>query len=311
MAGVIAVGAIRSSDPGHDDLESFSDYGSAEIFFPTRETRPKPEVVAIDGVAITGAGGFSNPFFGTSAAAPHVAGIAALLLEAERLDHPTSTKQAAADAVYDKLVDSAVDLGEPGVDERFGAGRADALAAVAATGQLAGVTFTVDSTGDGADDDITDGDCDNGSGVCTLRAAIEQANADLGGIINFDISGSGPHTIQPATALPTIAKPVFIDGFSQSGASAGTIRIELDGTSAGTSTDGLKIAAAGSHLRGLAINRFGGNGVVLETAGEPAPRTQPDRHGHRRHGGPGQRRGRRVHRRRVGRHGQDQRHLRE
>ena len=267
VAGVIAVGAISSSDPGHDDLEPFSDYGSAEIFFPTRETRPKPEVVAIDGVAITGAGGFSNPFYGVSAAAPHVAGIAALLLEAERLDHPTSTKKAAADAVYKKLVDSAVDLGDPGFDEQFGYGRADALAAVAATGQLAGVTFTVDSTGDGADDDITDGDCDNGSGVCTLRAAIEQANSDLGGIINFGISGSGPHTIQPATALPTIAKPVFIDGFSQPGASAGTIRIELDGTNAGTSTDGLKIAAAGSHLRGLAINRFGGNGVVLETAG--------------------------------------------
>ena len=268
VTGVIAVGAISASDPGHDDLEPFSDYGSAEIFFPARETRPKPEVVAIDGVAITGAGGFSNPFLGTSAAAPHVAGIAALLLEAERLARPGSTTKAAADAVYDKLVDSAVDLGDPGVDERFGAGRADALAAVAATGQLDGVTFTVDSTGDGADSDTTDGNCDNGSGACTLRAAIEEANADLGGIIDFDISGNGPHTIQPTTALPTIAKPVFIDGFSQPGASAGTIRIELDGTNAGTSTDGLKIAAASSHIRGLAINRFGGNGVVLETAGE-------------------------------------------
>ena len=86
--GVIAVGAISASDPGHDDLESFSDCGAADIFFPTRETRPKPEVVAIDGVAITGAGGFTNPFYGTSASAPHVAGIAALLLEAERLDRP-------------------------------------------------------------------------------------------------------------------------------------------------------------------------------------------------------------------------------
>ena len=159
--------------------------------------------------------------------------------------------------------------------------------------------------------DTTDGDCDNGSGVCTLRAAIEQANADLGGVIEFDISGNGPHTIQPATALPTIAKPVFIDGFSQPGASAGTIRIELDGTNAGATTDGLKITAANSHVRGLAINRFGGNGVVLETAGSQL--IEDNFIGTNTAGtdGPGQRRGWRVHHRRVRRHGQEKRHLRQ
>lgn len=38
-------------------------------------------------------------------------------------------------------------------------------------------TFTVDSTGDGGDSNTADGVCDDGSGNCTLRAAIELANA--------------------------------------------------------------------------------------------------------------------------------------
>ena len=53
-------------------------------------------------------------------------------------------------------------------------------------------TFTVDSTGDGGDSNTTDGVCDDGSGNCTLRAAIEQANADAGtDTVEFGISGDG------------------------------------------------------------------------------------------------------------------------
>jgi len=53
-------------------------------------------------------------------------------------------------------------------------------------------TFTVDSTGDGGDNNTTDGVRDGGSGSCTQRAAIEQANADAGtDTIEFDISGDG------------------------------------------------------------------------------------------------------------------------
>ena len=40
-----------------------------------------------------------------------------------------------------------------------------------------GTTFVVNSTADGVDTDLGDGECDNGEGVCTLRAAIMQANA--------------------------------------------------------------------------------------------------------------------------------------
>ena len=133
--------------------------------------------------------------------------------------------------------------------------------------QLSGTTFTVNSTGDGADSSSSDDMCDDGNGNCTLRAAIQEANRNDGSIIVFDISGGGARTIQPASALPTITRTVFIDGFSQSGASASNYRIELDGTNAGTNTNGLTISGTEAWVRGLSINEFGGNGIVLQGSG--------------------------------------------
>lgn len=117
----IAVGAIDANDVGSDTIESFSSQGPSEIYFPSRETRQKPDITAIDNVLVTGAGGFSNPFLGTSAAAPHIAGLAALLMDVS----PTATS---AD-IRNALTNSAVDLGATGFDTIFGAGRADVFSA--------------------------------------------------------------------------------------------------------------------------------------------------------------------------------------
>src|SRR5262249_1299092 len=86
LSSVVTVGAGGGRGPGPDAVEAFSPHGPARIDFPTLEIRPKPDLVAFDGVAISNAGGFPAcppfcAFFGTSAAAPHSAGIAALLLE--------------------------------------------------------------------------------------------------------------------------------------------------------------------------------------------------------------------------------------
>ncbi len=281
-AGVLAVGAIPASDPGHDDPQSFSDRGPSIFIDPDDHektvSRNKPDVMGIDSVLVTGAGGFgfatsdgASRFPGTSAAAPHVAGIAALLVEAQRLADPDMTKKEVADAVAQTIRDSAFDLGDPGYDGTFGYGRADAFAAVESidgfelySREPFTFQFTVDSTGDGADSSTTDATCDDGSGNCTLRAAIEQANALSSGVIMFDISGTGTRTISPASALPTITNPLFIDGYSQSGASAGTLLIELDGASAGTDADGLTLSGEDSVVRGLVVNGFEGNGIVLQ-----------------------------------------------
>src|SRR5947209_4499764 len=90
-----------------------------------------------------------------------------------------------------------------------------------------GLVFTVDSTADGSDANLSDGLCDDGTGHCTFRAAIEQANASAGtDTVDFGI-GSGTQTISPASALPTITDPLIIDGTSQPGFSGSPI-IEID-----------------------------------------------------------------------------------
>ena len=113
-------------------------------------------------------------------------------------------------------------------------------------------TFTVSNTND--------------VGAGSLRQAILDANANPGAdIIDFNISGAGPHTIQPASALPTISDPVVIDGTTEPDF-AGTPIIELDGTNAG-SVNGVEITAANSTVRGLVINRFALNGVLISGSG--------------------------------------------
>ncbi len=144
VPGAVATGAIDVSDPGNDDIEWFSAWGSSNVYFPSFQSRAKPDLVAVDGVAVTGVGGFVSTFFGTSAAASHVAGIAALLMQA--MPHATPSQIRAA------LLGGTVDLGAPGRDNVYGEGRIDSVLAAA----------LLDSDGDGTlngsdDDDDNDG----------------------------------------------------------------------------------------------------------------------------------------------------------
>ncbi|MEV6878914.1 S8 family serine peptidase [Amycolatopsis sp. NPDC051128] len=76
------------------------------------EVRNKPEITAADGVT-TSVTGF-NPFFGTSAAAPHAAAIAALVLSGNPGLPPADVREA--------LINTAVDIERPGRDNFTGAG---------------------------------------------------------------------------------------------------------------------------------------------------------------------------------------------
>jgi len=147
--GVMAVGAICSASanaagqfPAAAPDESCNDTSNGTIEFfssqgPTVDGRVKPDISAIDGVAITGAGTFPTPFFGTSAASPHMGAIAALVLQSAPclLARSTSAVQPATarQTLRDLLVKNAVALGGSTPNNVFGAGRADALAAVQKT----------------------------------------------------------------------------------------------------------------------------------------------------------------------------------
>ena len=116
----------------------------------------------------------------------------------------------------------------------------------------------------------------NDSGPGSLRRAILIADVNPSvDTIDFAIPGAGVHTISPVSALPTITDPVIIDGYTQPGASPNTLAngdnavllIELDGSNAGAGSPGLVISAGNSTVRGLVINRFGGDGIYAFNAG--------------------------------------------
>ena len=115
-------------------------------------------------------------------------------------------------------------------------------------------TFTVTDTSD--------------SGAGSLRQAILDSNASAGSsTIDFNI-GTALQTIALLSPLPDITVPVLIDGTSQPGY-AGVPLIDLDGTGAGTGSNGLDLAAGsrGSTIRGLVINNFSQDGILIASAG--------------------------------------------
>ena len=159
---VISVGAICSASPAaqgvfngspapdesckdtkHSTIEFFSSLG------PTLDGRTKPDVSGIDGVSVSGAGSFPKLFFGTSAAGPHLAATAALVLESAPclLDAGTGalSPASARGKVRNLLLNNAVKLGVGLPNNTFGYGRADALSSVQHTlpGFSGGSTVTV------------------------------------------------------------------------------------------------------------------------------------------------------------------------
>lgn len=163
------------------------------------------------------------------------------------------------------------------------------LAALAPTARPAlAATYTVNSTADTADANTADGVCDAGGGVCTLRAAIAQANAAAGPhTINFNIStgdsgynstlGTWKIRVGATTSatLPIISSSgVTIDGTSQSGGRASGMKIELDGSALTFGERALlEMTSSGNTIKGLVVNRLisgvfstGGIGIFIDGA---------------------------------------------
>ena len=119
--GVIGVGAFSSANFA---IPSYSSQG------PTDDGRRGVDVVAPTGVSTAA----FTPFGGTSAAAPHIAGLSALALQANPSLSPRN--------VTERIQQSATDTGPPGVDIETGYGRPDAEQLLIGQGTVSGVIAT-------------------------------------------------------------------------------------------------------------------------------------------------------------------------
>jgi subtilisin family serine protease len=179
---VVAVGAIDVRQRNLNQIEPFSSQGPVTIFFPAREDRTKPDLAGFDDVSTAVCPSASmcfEPFFGTSAAAPHVAGVAALLLSKDVCRTPAEVQQA--------LRAGADDILAAGTDDVSGAGRLDALATLATPGPCddgdpctadtcdpqGGCTHTTVADGTScADQDLCNGAETCQGGTCTPGAPL-------------------------------------------------------------------------------------------------------------------------------------------
>lgn len=145
--------------------------------------------------------------------------------------------------------------------------------------------FTVNSTGDLAGKNIgtgtgyTGGTNSAGDPEVTLRSAMHEVLAspdpDYVFTIGFDIPGDGPHIINVGSFFPEPDRPLIIDGYTQTGASANTnaldqgnnavIKIELDGSASGGAV-GFNLYSRDIIIKGLAIHGFG-SGIQINDVG--------------------------------------------
>ena len=106
----------------------------------------------------------------------------------------------------------------------------------------------------------------NNSGSGSLRDAMTRANNSTGAdVIQFKI-GTGLKSIAPLTSLPQLMGPTTLDGSTQGGY-AGKPLIEIRGDKMGGTTAGIVLQGGASVLKGLIINRWNGNGVLLVNKG--------------------------------------------
>ncbi|PKL60497.1 MAG: hypothetical protein CVV33_02380 [Methanomicrobiales archaeon HGW-Methanomicrobiales-4] len=109
---VVTVGSVEPAPPFA--ISPDSSRGPVTIRFPTITKRWKPDISAPTNVNVSGAGNFPTTFPGTSAAAPHVAGVIAQVWSA----FPNVPRDQLKKTIYD----TCDDLGPPGWDETYGYG---------------------------------------------------------------------------------------------------------------------------------------------------------------------------------------------
>jgi hypothetical protein len=222
--GALGVAAVDVADAagaggvfaGTESVETYSSDGPRRVFYEADgtpitpgdflatggELRAKPDLAAADCVS-TATPGFAT-FCGTSAAAPHAAAIAALLLELGAT--PTE--------VRDALTGTALDIEAAGTDRDSGAGIIEALAAATDVAPTA-CENGVDDDLDGLTDDADPG-CDDASDDSERSDALacdDGADNDSDGFVDYSPT---PGAGDPGCGSPSGARedPQCQDGLN-------------------------------------------------------------------------------------------------
>jgi subtilisin-like proprotein convertase family protein len=244
-------------------IECFSSDGPRRILYNANSTpitmgnvsstggvlRQKPDITAADGVAVTGVGGFPNPFYGTSAASPHAGAIAALVKSAV----PGITNA----QVRTALTSSAKDIEGAGVDRDSGAGIIMAFEAMQAAGATpmavivsAGATIVSESCtpANGALDPgetVTVSFCVQNTGAVNTTALMGTLQA-TGGVT----SPSGPQNygVVVAGGPPVCRNFTFTVSGTCGGTVTATIHFQDGATDLGNVTYSFLLGAAGAPV---------------------------------------------------------------
>lgn len=266
-AGALTIGAVNGSDGLGDTIESYSGRGPIRLAFPTPSTIPAPFAVAPDGIYVDTAGTVfpAGLFYGTSAAAPNAAAVAALLRSAFPVLTPVQVTTA--------LQTGAMQLGATVPDSTFGYGRVDAIntlgaipyptmsgfpnqniaggtsspAATFTVGGVGPLQFAIQSTNTSllpnalvaagtAGVTITPANCGQGATACTISFTPTLGQTGTANVKVIDIDGAARQS--SITALITVTKPApptvtVTSNGSQSftvGGTASTVGITLAGT---------------------------------------------------------------------------------
>ncbi len=234
-------------------VECFSSDGPRRILYNANSTpitpgnvsstggllRQKPDITAADGTAVTGVGGFPNPFYGTSAAAPHAGAIAALIKSAV----PGITNA----QVRTALITSALDIEAAGTDKDSGAGIIMGFEAMQAAGATpmaviisAGATIVSESCtpANGAldpDEVVTLSLCVQNTGASNTTALMGTLQA-TGGVTNIQAPNPQDYGVVVAGGPPVCRNFTFTVSGTCGGTVTASLQLQDGATNLGTVT---------------------------------------------------------------------------
>jgi hypothetical protein len=211
-------------------IETFSSQGGTPILYdvdgdPVNIMRQKPEIVAPDGVNTTifssdssiDADSYPN-FFGTSAAAPHAAGVAALFKQLDSSTQPS--------AITSAMTSTAIDMNGTGFDYSSGYGLLQADSALATIDADADRVFNdIDNCPNDANPLQDNNDGDEEGDVCDM-------DDDNDGLNDADETNLGSDPLDPDTDADGV-----IDGSDNCLLSSNTTQTDTDNDDYGNQCD--------------------------------------------------------------------------